>query len=130
MLVVLTALLSLVAAAPADVVARDVNPLPGYTGAPSGAVCNHTVELGGVINSCTQKIILLECHAESEPEGGPYVYRCPAVKDGEPYCNTAFLPAEHQFQAACTAPFQYATGCTETYDNGAFIYACPWDGKA
>lgn len=127
MLLLAPALLSLVAALPH--VARSVNPLPGYEDTPRGAVCNHTVVAGAVLNSCAQKVVLLECAPPTGPDGGPYAYTCPGLPDHTPYCNTEFRPAEHKFVAACTQPYEYATGCTETYDEEVFRYECPWDGR-
>lgn len=129
MLALFTALLSLVAAYPSNV-ARSNNPLPGYKDAPQGAICNHTVVEHAVLNSCEQATVLLDCQFQTSPPNGPYLYQCPGLPMSTPYCNTEFRPAEHKFVAACTAPFAYEIGCTETYDNDVFRYECPWDGQA
>lgn len=124
-----TALLSLVAAVPGTSGAREGDPnetLPRYR--PTGDIpCNHTVTPEGVTNSCFLPADLPECKSSGEPAGehGPFVYHCPPLDGKQPYCNQVYSAELKQFQSVCTQKFNFG-GCSETSEDGAYAYTCPW----
>lgn len=88
--------------------------------------CNVTNEPSARVYSCTHEQADVD-DCEASKDGDKFVYRCPPVAPGTPFCDVEYRPWQNELAASCTTDTKFNEKCIQAKSEDRWEQSCPLD---